>query len=329
MGAASSHRSCGFMGLAGTTRHRPKSPHAGSRSICGRGTHARLEERQTPVGEDRLVFSDGICPPESMLGPRLQQCQTGPFDLKCGDQGPDRRRHKRMMTIQADDDLSFGPFNLAVSERLLTRDNLPVELGARALDLLVVLISRPNEVVGKNELMARVWPDVIVEEGSLRFHMTGLRRVLGDGKNGARYITTIRGRGYCFVAPVSRTSARQDVAPVATASFPHANLPNRLGRMIGRDEDLPKLSAQLMASRFVTVVGAGGIGKTTVAIAVAHHLADAFSGFVLFVDLGVLNDLNLVSSAIASMLGVSVQSSDATPGLIAYLRDKRILLILD
>src|SRR4051794_2939088 len=146
--------------------------------------------------------------------------------------------------------------------------------------------------------MSRVWPDVTVEEGSLRFHMTSLRKALGDGKAGARYIKTITGRGYCFVAPVSGARPRRDVALVAAGRFSHANLPNRLSRMIGRDDDVPKLSAQLIASRFVTIVGAGGIGKTTVAVAVAHHLADAFSGSVLFVDLGVLNDVNLVSSAI-------------------------------
>ncbi len=108
------------------------------------------------------------------------------------------------------DGLSFGPFKLIASERLLTRDGVPVELGGRALDILLVLISTPNEVVSKKELMSRVWPDVSVEEGSLRFHMTGLRKALGDGKDGARYITTIAGRGYCFVAPISqaRHSAR-------------------------------------------------------------------------------------------------------------------------
>jgi predicted ATPase/DNA-binding winged helix-turn-helix (wHTH) protein len=235
-----------------------------------------------------------------------------------------------MMTAgQPKDALAFGPFSLAISERLLTRNGAPVELGARALEILIVLISSPNEIVSKSELMSRVWPDVSVEEGSLRFHMAGLRKALGDGKAGARYITTIAGRGYCFVAPVSRSGAIQQDAPAAAASFPHANVPNRLSRMIGRDQDVPMLSARLMASRFVTIVGAGGIGKTTVAVAVAHHLTDAFSGSVLFVDLGAVNDLNLVSSAIASMLGVSVQSSDPTPGLIAYLRDKRILLVLD
>jgi predicted ATPase/DNA-binding winged helix-turn-helix (wHTH) protein len=204
-----------------------------------------------------------------------------------------------------------------------------VELGARALDTLIALVSRPNEVVSKKDLLARVWPDVTVEESSLRFHIANLRRALGDGQDGARFITTMPGRGYCFVAPVSQPGSPSDDAPVVATDFPHANLPSRLSRMVGRDEDVLKLSAQLNASRFVTIVGAGGVGKTTVAIAVGHHLIEAFASAVLFVDLGMLGDPDLVTTAMASMLGLSVQSDDATPNLIAFLRNRRILLILD
>ena len=99
--------------------------------------------------------------------------------------------------------------------------------------------------------------------------------------------------------------------------------------MVGRDDDVRRISDQLTATRFVTIVGAGGVGKTTVAVAVGHHLTEAFAGAVLFVDLGMLSNPDLVATATASMLGLSVPSDDATPGLIAYLRDKRILLILD
>ncbi|MER9119520.1 helix-turn-helix transcriptional regulator [Mesorhizobium sp. M0954] len=236
------------------------------------------------------------------------------------------------MTIvagQAKDGLSFGPFHLVARERLVTKDGAPLALGSRALDILIALISTPNEIVGKKDLMSRVWPDVVVEEGSLRFHMTRLRKALGDGKDGARYIATLPGRGYCFIAPVSQIGGPRDEEPAAAASFQHANLPSRLGRMVGRDDDVLQLSARLNASRFVTIVGAGGVGKTTVAIAVGHHLIDAFAGAVLFVDLGMLGDPDLVTTAVASMLGLSVQSSDATPNLIAYLRNKRMLLILD
>jgi len=229
---------------------------------------------------------------------------------------------------QTNEVISFGPFILTANERLLTKTGAPVELSARALDVLMVLLSTPNEVVSKHDLLNRVWPDVTVEEGSLRFHIANLRKALGDGQEGARYIATLPGRGYCFVAPISRSSDRR-VPQAAAASFPYVNLPGRLVGMVGRDDDILKLSARLNSTRFVTIVGSGGVGKTTVAVAVGQHLMEAFSGAVLFVDLSMISDPELVSTALASMLGVTIVSSDATPSLIAHLRDRRILLILD
>ena len=227
------------------------------------------------------------------------------------------------------DVVSFGPFELATSERLLTKEGAPVELGARALDILIALVACAHEVVSKRDLLAQVWPDIFVDEGSLRFQVATLRKALGDGEDSARYITTVAGRGYCFVAPISRSGSQNDVHAEAATSFPQANLPGRLIRMVGRSADAVTLSAQLAAARFVTIVGSGGVGKTTLAVAVGHDLIEAFAGAVVFVDLGALGDPALTATTIASLLGLSVQSDDATPGLIAYLRDKRILLILD
>jgi predicted ATPase/DNA-binding winged helix-turn-helix (wHTH) protein len=221
--------------------------------------------------------------------------------------------------------ISFGPFSLVASERLLTKEGAPVELGARTLDTLIALASRPNEVVSKRDLLARVWPDVTVEEGSLRLQIAKLRRALGDG----RYITTLGGRGYSFVAPISRSNHSGDIHLSRAVSFLHTNLPSRLIRMVGRDDDVLALSNQLTSDRFVTIVGAGGVGKTTVAVAVAHDLIEQLAGAALFFDLGELSEPNLMATSLASMLGLSVQSDDATASLIAYLQDKRILLILD
>jgi len=225
--------------------------------------------------------------------------------------------------------ISFGPFSLVPEERFLSRDGLAVPLGARTLDTLIALVSVPNEVVSKRDLMARVWPDIIVEEGSLRFHIAELRKALGDGKGGARYIATLAGRGYCFVAPITRSSQLPAESARHPASFPRVNLPNRLPRMVGREDGVRELSAQLLASRFVTVTGPGGVGKTTVAVAVAHDLLEAFAEAVLFIDLGSLSDPDLVTTSLALMLGLPVQSDDPGPGVIAHLRDKRMLLILD
>jgi|UPI000836038F predicted ATPase/DNA-binding winged helix-turn-helix (wHTH) protein len=226
--------------------------------------------------------------------------------------------------------IQFGPFSLAINERLLTRDGVPVGVGARALDILIALMSRPNTVVSKRELMAEVWPDVVVEEGSLRFHVAALRKALGDGEGSARYIATLPGRGYCFVAPISSPHDPVEGMQERAGPFRSAHLlPARLTRMVGRTDGVATLSLQLSASRFVTIVGPGGVGKTTLAVAVAHDLLESFVGSVLFVDLGTLSDPNMVAASLASLLGISVRSDDPMPSVIAYLRDKRTLLVLD
>jgi predicted ATPase/DNA-binding winged helix-turn-helix (wHTH) protein len=261
------------------------------------------------------------------LGAILRQSMdflAGGFQL-----GDDERDATMPEPTKTNDAISFGPFSLVASERLLTKGGEPVALGSRALDVLIALTSRPNAIVGKKDLMAQVWPDVFVDEASLRFHIAGLRRALGDGEGAARYIATVPGRGYCFVAPVSRSSDRDGAHRLGATGFSYANLPGRLNRMVGRADDVVALTARVTVARFVTIVGAGGVGKTTVAVAVGHDLIDAFQGAVLFVDLGMLSDPTLVVTAVASMLGLSVHSDDATPSLIAYLRDKRVLLILD
>jgi DNA-binding winged helix-turn-helix (wHTH) protein len=97
---------------------------------------------------------------------------------------------------------SFGPFRIVPRARVLERDGSRTRVGSRAFDLLCVLVSCPGEVVSKSELMARVWPDLTVEESNLRFHIAQLRRALSDGQRGERYVTNVPGRGYWFVAPV-------------------------------------------------------------------------------------------------------------------------------
>lgn len=225
---------------------------------------------------------------------------------------------------------SFGPFSLYPGERLLLHDGAPVQLGSRALDILIVLVERAGEVIGNRELVARVWPNITVDESSLRVHISGLRKALGDGQGAARYVTNIPGRGYCFVAPVSRTTeaGTPNVAPNNVARLA-SRLPGPLARMIGRDEAVKTISAQVMADRFVTIVGAGGMGKTTIAIAVAHGLLRKFEEAVVFVDLVAITDPRLVAGTIAATLGLAVQASDPVPSLIASLAERKLLLVLD
>jgi predicted ATPase/DNA-binding winged helix-turn-helix (wHTH) protein len=232
-----------------------------------------------------------------------------------------------MPTAQNNEIISFGSFCLNPAERLLTKSGVRVGLRGRAYDLLLALLSRPNELISKTDLLRQVWPGLVVEEGSLRFHMTTLRKALGDGSQGHRYIVNSSGRGYSFVAEISRAPA-QSLRAADAAGFQHANLPIRLP-MIDREVEIEQIPARLRATRFVTIVGAGGVGKTTLAIAVGHRLTESFGGALLFVDLSMVSDPALVGTIVASLLGLSVQSENAAPSIIAYLRDKRILLILD
>jgi DNA-binding winged helix-turn-helix (wHTH) protein len=105
---------------------------------------------------------------------------------------------------QTDDTVSFGPFRLYAARRLIESADTRLQLGARALDILIALVEQAGKVVSKSDLMMRVWPDVAVDEGNLRVHVAALRKALGDGEAGARYVTTVSGQGYCFVAPIFR-----------------------------------------------------------------------------------------------------------------------------
>jgi len=226
------------------------------------------------------------------------------------------------------EEVSFGPFRLRAAERLLEKGAEPVHLSARALDILLVLIEQAGNVVNKKELMARIWSDVTVDEGSLRFYIGVLRKALGDGKAGARFVATVPGKGYSFVCPVSRPM--ESKSRDRGRSFePIYVLPACLNRMIGRDEIVQQVGKTLAAERFVTIVGPGGIGKTTVGIATAHQVRAQFSGAAAFFDLGPLNDPMLVPTAVAATLGLLVQSDDPTPAIVSFLRDKKMLLILD
>jgi len=204
-----------------------------------------------------------------------------------------------------------------------------VRLGGRAFDILTALVERAGEVVGKDELIARVWPATFVDEANLKIQVSALRRALGDGQGDNRYITTVVGRGYNFVAPIRKEEpSRASPLPTTAPAAPH-NLPFATTRMIGRDETVTALVARLSHQRLVTIVGPGGIGKTTVALAVAERMVGAYEHGVRLVDLTPLRDPGLVPSAVATVLGLEVRTEDPLPGLVAALRDTRVLLLLD
>jgi len=231
---------------------------------------------------------------------------------------------------RAGETIIFGSFRLSATERLLLHGDQPVVLGGRALDILITLVQRAGEVVSRQELIDRVWPGLTVEKANLRVHIANLRKALGDGREGARYIANVPGRGYCFVAAIQRGGASPEAPSAASASLKNIpKLPAQLPRMVGRDEIVATLSMQLTSLRFLSIVGPGGIGKTTVAVAVAHALLDEFDGAVFFFDLSMISDPALVVTTIASALGYLTPALDPLPGLLASVADKNLLLVLD
>ena len=230
--------------------------------------------------------------------------------------------------------LAFGSFVLDRSRKQLLENGRPLRLGGRALDLLAALTERSGEVLSRAELEARVWPRTVVEETSLRVHVSALRKILGDGVDGARFIANVPGRGYSFVAPVvvlvaaAPEPATPPPDPARPARRMH-NLPARLSHAIGRSAVTRALGERLASRRLVSIVGPGGMGKTTVALAVAEEQVGEYPDGVWFVDLAPLTDPTRVPLALASALNVSVSSVDPWATLREPLRDSRMLIVLD
>lgn len=221
--------------------------------------------------------------------------------------------------------VSFGPFRLFPSRRLLLDGDQPLRLGSRALDILIALVERAGELVGKNQLMRRVWPDTNVVEDNLAVHVAALRRALGDGNGGNRYIITIPGRGYCFTAPTTEMAS----PPPAIASAAKHNLPGFLVKLIGRDHAIATLAEQPPATRLITIVGPGGIGKTLLALALAEKLLFDLEYDTWMVDLAPLDDARLVPAAVSAALGIEVPAHDPVPELLGALSDRKVLLLID
>jgi len=174
-------------------------------------------------------------------------------------------------------EFAFGRFVAQPATRLLLVDGQPAKLGARAFDLLITLADRRDRVVSKNELLDVVWPGLVVEENNLQVHISALRKLLGPS-----VIATIPGRGYRFAAPLEgaanddRPAATTLPAPATAASRPQGNFPAPDEALYGRDKELAALCSLLAGHRLVTIAGAGGIGKTRLALAAAWRAQPDF-----------------------------------------------------
>ncbi len=223
---------------------------------------------------------------------------------------------------------AFGPFRLLPMQKVLLKHGVPVRLGARAMDILIALVERPGELLSRQELESRAWPQTVVEETSLRVHVSALRRALDDGQEGARYITNVPGRGYCFVAPLEGQAPRAPEAEGPITATPWSSaVPARLTSMVGRTEDVDKLVEQLSISRLLTVLGPGGIGKTTVALAVAERMRVTHT--VCFVDLSLVSDVSRVPATLAAAFGLADFPDDLLGAIVRLLGSRTVVLVLD
>jgi predicted ATPase/DNA-binding winged helix-turn-helix (wHTH) protein len=209
-----------------------------------------------------------------------------------------------------------------------------VTLGQRALEILLALVTRHGQLVTKDDLMAEVWPGIVVEENNIQVHVSALRKVLATAGESERFLVTVPGRGYRFVAEVQRAGA--EAAPTgapSTAAPPPAatdNLPQLLTTLIGRQAELAEIEAQLASHRLLTLVGSGGVGKTRLAIEAGRKLVSHYPDGVWLAELAPLKDPQLVASIIADALGVSLTApTAAVETLVAGVKSKQCLLIID
>ena len=218
-------------------------------------------------------------------------------------------------------DFTFGRCVIQTATRLLLIDDQPAKLGARAYDVLLALVDRRDRTVTKNELLDVVWPGLVVEENNLQVHIWTLRKLLGP-----QAISTIPGRGYRFTAALAA-----DVDLAKAASLPTSVSVSPFGKfaatLFGREQDLLALPQSVMSQRLVSIIGTGGIGKTSLAKAVAINLKPAFTDGTWLVDLAALDDGAQLVPAIARTLNVTLGAG--ADGLANALRNQQLLIVLD
>ena len=235
---------------------------------------------------------------------------------------------------RASDALHFEGFSILPGQRRLLVGGEPAKLGARAFDLLMALVGNRDRVVSKDELLDGVWAGLVVEESNLPVHVSQLRKLCGAGA-----IATVPGRGYQFTAPSvgaplspsalpPRTPRHEGSERQPSAPAPGGNLPAAAAPLIGRDAEQAELTQQLSEERWVTVTGAGGMGKTRLAEAVG--MAQSASAVVWWVELASVSDAQFVPNAVAQTLGATlVDAEHVLESLLAVLHGGPALLVLD
>jgi predicted ATPase len=227
----------------------------------------------------------------------------------------------------------FGRFRILPQRREVLADGRPMELGGRAFDVLVALVEANGALVGKAELMSRVWPGRIIEENNLHAQIKELRKAFADHD----LIRTIVGRRYRFTGEVrARRAGQSEAAEQGSAQDvpgpPRAptNLPAPTSDLMGRDVETREVIGLVADHRLVTLIGTGGIGKTRLGLEVARYLLPQFADGVWIAELALLSDPALVPVTVATALGLELVSGVVSPERIAAaLGSKHIMLVLD
>lgn len=201
-------------------------------------------------------------------------------------------------------------------------------MGGRAFELLRLLVQRRGELVSKNELMAAAWPGTFVHDSNLKVNMWSLRRSLGDTQIEPIYIATVARRGYKFIADVRVGIGEIEGEPALADPLPLSHAPSPRG-IVGREADIVEIADLLAEDRHVTLTGAGGIGKTTVALAVAQAFVSRYRDGVCFIDLATISDPTLFGAALVTALGIRGNTDMGLAAVLDYLRPRQMLLILD
>jgi predicted ATPase/DNA-binding winged helix-turn-helix (wHTH) protein len=218
----------------------------------------------------------------------------------------------------------FGRFELQCSRGRLLDDGRVAALGARAFELLQVLVERRGRTVTKNELLDLVWPGLVIEENNLAVHVSALRKVLGS-----EAIATIPGRGYRLALPLDDEPA-PTAAPLAHPGQALPALPRLPAPLLGRTHDIDALVQLLTCHRLVTVLGPGGMGKTSVALAAAHAAQASHRDGACWVDLAAVSGAAAVPAAVAQALQLSLShGGDPMGPLLKALQSSPLLLVLD
>jgi predicted ATPase/DNA-binding winged helix-turn-helix (wHTH) protein len=218
--------------------------------------------------------------------------------------------------------IEFGRFTVNRRRRELLADDRRIELGARAFDTLIALIEAGGTVLGKDELMRRVWPGQVVEESNLSSQVYALRKVFGLDRG---LIRTVAGRGYQFTGEIHSPADR-----VATPPFVGpTNLPQALSELIGRETEARAVTDLVTEHRLLTLVGTGGIGKTRLGLAVARDLLPRFRDGVFIAELGPVSNPDSVPATVATAFGLTLPGPVSPESVASQVVGKRTLLLLD